>query len=96
MFDENRKIDKAFKCEKHLLIKYMKYFEKYITDGTKCNDIDISVHCDIKIFEWLIRYLHQKERMLKSQVINAFAAKHNIYKKKSDDERVKEKEFEQS
>ena len=58
VFDENRKIDKAFKCEKHLLIKYMKYFEKYITDGTKSNDIDISVHCDIKIFEWLIRYLH--------------------------------------
>jgi len=33
VFDENRKIDKAFKCEKHLLIKYMKYFQKYLTEN---------------------------------------------------------------
>ena len=25
------------------------------------DDIDISVHCDIKIFEWLMKYLKQKE-----------------------------------
>ena len=62
----------------------MKYFEKYISDGTKSNDIDISVHCDIKIFEWLIRYLHQKERMISSDINNVFAAKHNVYKKKTD------------
>lgn len=58
MYDENRKMDKAFKCDKDLLIKYMKYFEKYLTSTTILDDIDISVHCDIKIFEWLIKYLH--------------------------------------
>lgn len=51
-------MDKAFKCDKDLLIKYMKYFEKYLTSTTILDDIDISVHCDIKIFEWLIKYLH--------------------------------------
>jgi hypothetical protein len=37
----------------------MKYFEKYLTESTSVDDIDISVHCDIKIFEWLMRYLRQ-------------------------------------
>lgn len=26
VFDENRKTEKAFKCEQRLLVKYMKYF----------------------------------------------------------------------
>lgn len=39
----------------------MKYFEKYLTEATSVDDIDISVHCDIKIFEWLMKYLKLKE-----------------------------------
>jgi hypothetical protein len=39
----------------------MKYFEKYLTEATSVDDIDISVHCDIKIFEWLMKYLKQKD-----------------------------------
>lgn len=39
----------------------MKYFEKYLTEATSVDNIDISVHCDIKIFEWLMKYLKQKE-----------------------------------
>ncbi len=36
----------------------MKYFEKYIADQKSLDDIDISVHCDILIFEWLMNYVH--------------------------------------
>lgn len=61
VFDENRKVNKDFTCEKDLLVNHMKYFEKYLTEATSVDDIDISVHCDIKIFEWLMRYLKQKE-----------------------------------
>jgi len=25
------------------------------------DDIDISVHCDINIFDWLMKYVHKKE-----------------------------------
>lgn len=57
VFDENRKINKDFSCEKDLLVNHMKYFEKYLTEATSVDDIDISVHCDIKIFEWLMKYL---------------------------------------
>lgn len=36
----------------------MKYFEKYLADQKSLDDIDISVHCDIQIFEWLMSYVH--------------------------------------
>lgn len=41
----------------------MKYFEKYLAgqDTKDLDDIDISVHCDIKIFDWLMRYVHGLE-----------------------------------
>ena len=61
VFDENRKVNKDFTCEKDLLVTHMKYFEKYLTEATSVDDIDISVHCDIKIFEWLMKYLKQKD-----------------------------------
>jgi len=70
-------------------MKYMKYFEKYLTEGTQNNDIDISVHCDIKIFEWLVKYLKQKERTPENE---AFAAKHCQYRKKTEEERQRDKE----
>lgn len=63
VFDENRKVNKDFTCEKDLLVAHMKYFEKYLTEATSVDDIDISVHCDIKIFEWLMRYLKFKESL---------------------------------
>ena len=96
VFDENRKSDKVFKCDKTMLIKYMKYFEKYLTEASSVDDIDISVHCDIKIFEWLIKYLHQKEQLAKAaaengDANNVFAAKHIPYKKRTSEERQLEK-----
>ena len=57
VYDENRKINKDFTCDKNLLVSHMKYFEDYLTEATSVDDIDISVHCDVKIFEWLMRYL---------------------------------------
>jgi len=59
--DENKKLNKDFKCDKQLLITNMKYFEKYLSDSKSADDIDISVHCDINIFDWLMRYIHRKE-----------------------------------
>lgn len=39
----------------------MKYFEKYLADQKALDEIDISVHCDIQIFEWLMNYVHGME-----------------------------------
>lgn len=39
----------------------MKYFEKFLADNESgFDDIDISVHCDVEIFEWLMNYIHEK------------------------------------
>jgi hypothetical protein len=58
--DENKKMNKDFKCEKNLLLSQMKYFEKYLSGSSSIEDIDISVHCDINIFEWLMNYIHRR------------------------------------
>jgi hypothetical protein len=62
--DENKKLNKDFKCDKTLLLLNMKYFEKYLADSKNLDDIDISVHCDISIFDWLMRFVHKKEPKL--------------------------------
>ena len=62
--DENKKMNKDFKCDRNLLLQNMKYFEKYLSDSKNLDDIDISVHCDINIFDWLMRYVHRKEPLL--------------------------------
>ena len=36
----------------------MKYFAEYLsTDAQRWEEVDISVHCDVQIFEWLMRYV---------------------------------------
>ena len=54
----------------------MKYFEKYLLDVTSVDDIDISVHCDVKIFEWLLKYISQREKMMLGPTDIEFVAKH--------------------
>jgi hypothetical protein len=56
--DEAKKTSQDFKCEKNLLLKSMKYFEKYLVDQKSLEEIDISVHCDVTIFDWLMKYIH--------------------------------------
>ena len=62
--DESKKRNQDFKCDRNILIANMKYFEKYLSDSKNLDDIDISVHCDINIFDWLMRYIHKKEPKL--------------------------------
>ncbi|RHY14567.1 hypothetical protein DYB25_003388 [Aphanomyces astaci] len=56
--DEFRKVNKDFVCNKVLLLDNMKYFKAYLNDASNHEDIDISVHCDVSIFEWLFNYIH--------------------------------------
>ena len=35
----------------------MRYFAEYLSsDGHLLDEVDISVHCDIPVFDWLVRY----------------------------------------
>ena len=62
--DEAKKRNQDFKCDRTILVANMKYFEKYLSDNKNIEDIDISVHCDINIFDWLMRYIHKKDTKL--------------------------------
>jgi len=39
----------------------MTYFDKYLRKNDSSEDIDISVHCDVNIFEWLVRFLKKPD-----------------------------------
>lgn len=54
--DEVKNLTKDFTCPQKLLVSKMGYFAD-VTAGQKLEDMDISVHCDIKIFEWLMKWV---------------------------------------
>ena len=51
-------VKKDFHCPRDLLVQEMKYFAEYLsTDAQRWEEVDISVHCDVQIFDWLIKYV---------------------------------------
>ncbi|XP_066589997.1 SANT and BTB domain regulator of class switch recombination [Prorops nasuta] len=63
--DEAKNIKKDFRCPQKLLVQKMCYFAD-VTAGQKLEEIDISVHCDIVIFDWLMRWV-KKDFIRKSE-----------------------------
>lgn len=61
VIDDNNKARRDFTIERKILTNHMKYFEHCLNGIPEHEEIDISVHCDAKIFEWLLRYVHQRE-----------------------------------
>lgn len=61
--DENQQLSRDFCCKRDILVEHMKYFQKFLSenDGNGYEDIDISVHCDVEIFEWLMSFIHEPE-----------------------------------
>jgi hypothetical protein len=60
--DENRQTTKDFCCKRNILVCHMKYFEGFLAENENgYDDIDISVHCDVDIFEWLMHYIHSPD-----------------------------------
>lgn len=40
-----------------MLVKEMRYFSEYLSsDAQLWDEVDISVHCDVPVFDWLMRY----------------------------------------
>uniref|UniRef100_A0A0C9PT50 K1841_0 protein n=1 Tax=Fopius arisanus TaxID=64838 RepID=A0A0C9PT50_9HYME len=63
--DEAKNVKKDFRCPQKLLIQKMCYFAD-VTAGQKLEEMDISVHCDIVIFDWLMRWV-KKDIIKKSE-----------------------------
>jgi hypothetical protein len=55
-----RQVTRDFCCKRDILVEHMKYFETFLAENDNgYEDIDISVHCDVEIFEWLMTYIHK-------------------------------------
>ncbi len=47
-------------CPRDILVREMRYFADYLsTEAQLWDDVDISVHCDVHVFEWLMRHVKQ-------------------------------------
>ncbi|XP_071092994.1 SANT and BTB domain regulator of class switch recombination-like isoform X2 [Haliotis cracherodii] len=61
--DEAKSLKKDFNCPRDLLVKEMKYFAEYLsTDAQRWEEVDISVHCDVQIFDWLMKYVKRSTK----------------------------------
>jgi hypothetical protein len=57
--DNARNVKEIFVCSCDLLVREMGYFAKYLMNYPRENwsRADISVHCDVSVFTWLMRYV---------------------------------------
>ncbi|XP_069787626.1 SANT and BTB domain regulator of class switch recombination isoform X5 [Narcine bancroftii] len=59
--DEAKNVKRDFVCPRNLLVSEMKYFAEYLSvDAQRWQEVDISVHCDVHIFAWLMSYVKKK------------------------------------
>ena len=61
VIDQGRGITRDFSCSKDKVMTKMRYFESYFSGSHSIDELDISVHCDVYIFSWLVRYLMQPQ-----------------------------------
>ena len=48
---------KDFTCPRDVIVQEMRYFAGHLSaDLHFYDDVDISVHCDVGIFDWLMQY----------------------------------------
>lgn len=56
-------VKQDFTCPRDLLVQEMRYFAEYLsTDSQRMEEVDISVHCDVQIFDWLMKYVKRTTR----------------------------------
>lgn len=59
--DEAKGLKRQFTCNRTLLIQEMRYFADYLTaEPEQLEEVDISVHCDLDIFQWLMSFVNRQ------------------------------------
>ncbi|KAL0249216.1 hypothetical protein GEMRC1_004449 [Eukaryota sp. GEM-RC1] len=56
--DEARSLSQDVSCNRILLLAHMGYFTDYFADDVPSDDVEVSVHCEIPVFDWLMEYVH--------------------------------------
>lgn len=67
VIDDSKNEKRDFTFSRSLLVKYMKYFDRCLKKISDNDEIDISIHCDAVIFEWLLNYIFAMEEYEKKQ-----------------------------
>ncbi|XP_072546219.1 SANT and BTB domain regulator of class switch recombination isoform X2 [Salminus brasiliensis] len=63
--DEAKNLKQDFSCPRDLLVREMRYFAEYLSvDAQRWEEVDISVHCDVQIFDWLMNYVKRNSAEL--------------------------------
>jgi len=59
------------RCRMMNVCRNMKYFAKFLEGPSASDDVDISVHCDMTIFDWLVRFIHNRgpKAVLSEQIV---------------------------
>ena len=70
VIDDSKNEKRDFTFSRSLLVKYMKYFDKCLKKISDQDEIDISIHCDAVIFEWLLNYIFSMEEYEKKHQSN--------------------------
>jgi hypothetical protein len=67
--DKVRDIKTDFRCRRADMLQHMRYFHRYLVppEGSagqppSAASIDISVFCDVRVFEWLVDYISKPSR----------------------------------
>ncbi|XP_019901816.3 uncharacterized protein KIAA1841 homolog isoform X2 [Esox lucius] len=62
--DEAKNLKQDFVCPRDLLVSEMRYFSEYLSvDPQRWEEVDISVHCDVQIFDWLMNYVKRHKSL---------------------------------
>ncbi|KAL0211967.1 hypothetical protein RCL1_005593 [Eukaryota sp. TZLM3-RCL] len=57
--DDSRSLSRDIICDKSKILSKMHYFRAYFSNDDPGDDVDVSVHCDLTVFEWLMKYIHE-------------------------------------
>ncbi|KAJ3208540.1 hypothetical protein HDU67_006686 [Dinochytrium kinnereticum] len=68
VFDENRNAKRDFYCKRNLLLKEMKYFSTYLNERNNGTQVEIDVHCDIEVFDWLMCFITKQKPLLEPRM----------------------------
>ena len=53
-------VERDFICPRNVLIREMQYFRDHLSPSNDKEEsweqVDISVHCDVSVFDWLMQY----------------------------------------
>lgn len=60
--DETKRVRRNFTCKQDVLLAHMKYFETHLAGSARSEELEISVHCDVNVFEWLVAYMEDQSK----------------------------------